>query len=66
MKLTEISDAQLLEGLRSLVGQGRAVLARLLAYLGEVLDAVMARHPRDALTALSVQTILLEALALLT
>jgi hypothetical protein len=36
MKLTDLSDAQLLEGLRSLVGQGRAVLARLLAHLIEV------------------------------
>jgi 5-methylcytosine-specific restriction endonuclease McrA len=36
MKLTDLSDAQLLESLRSLVGQGRAVLARLLAHLVEV------------------------------
>src|SRR5579859_2960987 len=36
MKLTELSDVQLLEGLKSLVGQGRAVLARLLAHLVEV------------------------------
>jgi 5-methylcytosine-specific restriction endonuclease McrA len=36
MKLTDLSDAQLLESLRSLVAQGRAVLARLLAHLVEV------------------------------
>jgi hypothetical protein len=36
MKLVELSDVQLLEGLKSLVGQGRAVLARLLAHLVEV------------------------------
>src|SRR5579859_4072972 len=36
MKLVDLSDVQLLEGLTSLVGQGRAVLARLLAHLVEV------------------------------
>jgi hypothetical protein len=36
MKLTDLSDVQILEGLKSLVGQGRAVLARLLAHLVEV------------------------------
>jgi hypothetical protein len=36
MKLTDLSDAQLLESLTSLVGQGRVVLARLLAHLVEV------------------------------
>src|SRR5215472_4176313 len=36
MKLAELSDAQLLESLKSLCGQGRAVLARLLAHLVEV------------------------------
>jgi hypothetical protein len=36
MKLTDLSDAQLLESLKSLCRQGRAVLARLLAHLVEV------------------------------
>jgi len=36
MKLADLSDAQLLESLKSLCGQGRAVLARLLAHLVEV------------------------------
>ena len=36
MKLTELSNEQLLSGLHELVGQGRALLARLLGYLGEV------------------------------
>jgi len=36
MKLAHLSDAQLLESLTSLVGQGRVVLARLLAHLVEV------------------------------
>jgi len=36
MKLGDLSDAQLLESLKSLCGQGRAVLARLLAHLVEV------------------------------
>jgi hypothetical protein len=36
MKVAHLSDAQLLESLRSLCGQGRAVLARLLAHLVEV------------------------------
>src|SRR5215469_10955928 len=36
MKLTDLSDAQLLEGLRTLCGQARVVLARLLAHLVEV------------------------------
>src|SRR5581483_8333696 len=36
MKLGDLSDAQLLESLNSLCGQGRAVLARLLAQLVEV------------------------------
>src|SRR5262249_13612356 len=38
MKLTELSNEQLVDGLRALVGQGRALLARLLAYLAEVED----------------------------
>jgi len=36
MKVADLSDAQLLESLKSLCGQGRAVLARLLAHLVEV------------------------------
>jgi 5-methylcytosine-specific restriction endonuclease McrA len=36
MNLTDLSDAQLLDGLKSLCGQGRVVLARLLAHLIEV------------------------------
>jgi hypothetical protein len=36
MKLTDFSDVQLMESLKSLVGHGRAVLARLLAHLVEV------------------------------
>jgi hypothetical protein len=36
MKLGELSDAQLLESLESLCGQGRVLLARLLAHLAEV------------------------------
>ena len=36
MKLGDLSNAQLLESLKSLCGQGRAVLARLLSHLGEV------------------------------
>src|SRR5215471_5001181 len=36
MNLTELSNEQLLSGLLTLVGQGRAILARLLGYLGEV------------------------------
>jgi 5-methylcytosine-specific restriction endonuclease McrA len=38
MKLADLSDAQLLESVKSLCAQGRAVLARLLAYLVEVED----------------------------
>ena len=36
MKVADLSDAQLLESLKFLCGQGRAVLARLLAHLVEV------------------------------
>jgi hypothetical protein len=36
MKLGDLPDAQLLESLKSLCGQGRAVLARLLAHLVEI------------------------------
>ena len=36
MKLTDLSDAQLLESLKTVCGQGRVVLARLLAHLIEV------------------------------
>src|SRR5215467_2925193 len=36
MKVADLSDAQLLDSLKSLVAQGRAVLARLLAHLVEV------------------------------
>jgi hypothetical protein len=36
MKVTDLTDTLLLESLRSLVGQGRGVLARLLAHLVEV------------------------------
>jgi len=36
MKLADLSNEEVLSGLHSLVGQGRVVLARLLAYLGEV------------------------------
>src|SRR5579883_3047287 len=36
MKLADLSDAQLLESLKSLCGQSRAVLARLLGHLFEV------------------------------
>src|ERR1700758_3484250 len=36
MKLADLSDAQLLESLKSLCGQGRKLLARLLAHLVEV------------------------------
>src|ERR1041385_8669915 len=36
MKLTELSNEQLLSGLQALVGPGRTLLARQLAYLGEV------------------------------
>jgi hypothetical protein len=36
MKLTELSDAQLLQSLKTLCAQGRVVLARLLAHLVEV------------------------------
>ena len=36
MRLGDLSDANLLESLKSLCGQGRAVLARLLAHLAEV------------------------------
>jgi hypothetical protein len=36
MKLTDLSDAQLLESLKTVCGQGRALLARLLAHLIEV------------------------------
>src|SRR5579883_214824 len=36
MKLADLSDAQLLESLKSLCGQSRAMLARLLAHLVEV------------------------------
>jgi 5-methylcytosine-specific restriction endonuclease McrA len=36
MKLADLSDAQLLESVKSLCGQGRVVLARLLAHLVEV------------------------------
>src|SRR5579885_506272 len=38
MKLTELSNAQLRDNLTVLCGQGRIVLARLLAHLGEVED----------------------------
>jgi hypothetical protein len=36
MNLTDLSDAQLLESLKTVCGQGRALLARLLAHLVEV------------------------------
>src|SRR5262245_11750223 len=36
MNLENLSNEELLSGLHALVGQGRVVLARLLAYLGEV------------------------------
>ena len=36
MDLTDLSDEQLLESLKTVLGQGRAVLARLIAYLIEV------------------------------
>src|SRR6516225_4473530 len=36
MELTDFSDAQLLDSLNALCGQGRVVLARLLAHLVEV------------------------------
>src|SRR5256885_17114608 len=36
MKLTDLSDDQLLESLRTICAQGRVLLARLLAHLGEV------------------------------
>jgi len=36
MKLEELSNEQLLSGLHAVIGQGRTLLARLLAYLGEV------------------------------
>ena len=36
MKLTDLSDAQLLESLKAVCGEGRVVLARLLAHLIEV------------------------------
>jgi hypothetical protein len=36
MKLTALSDAQLLDSLKTLCGHGRMVLARLLAQLAEV------------------------------
>ena len=36
MRLTDLSDAQLLDSLKTLCGQGRVVLARLLAHLVEV------------------------------
>src|SRR6516162_2603028 len=36
MKLADLSDAQLLDSLKTLVAQGRVVLARLLAHLVEV------------------------------
>jgi hypothetical protein len=36
MKLTDLSDAQLLQSLKTVCGQGRVVLARLLAHLVEV------------------------------
>jgi hypothetical protein len=36
MKLTELSDAQLLDSLKTVCAQGRVLLARLLAHLGEV------------------------------
>jgi hypothetical protein len=36
MNLANLSNDELLSGVRSMVGQGRTVLARLLAYLGEV------------------------------
>jgi hypothetical protein len=36
MKLTDLSDAQLLESLRTVCAQSRLLLARLLAHLGEV------------------------------
>jgi hypothetical protein len=36
MKLDDLSNEALLAGLHALVGQGRALLARMLVYLGEV------------------------------
>src|SRR4051812_19494908 len=36
MKLTDLSDAQLLDSLKTVCAQGRVLLARLLAHLGEV------------------------------
>jgi hypothetical protein len=36
MTLTDLSDSQLLDSLKTLCGQGRVVLARLLAHLVEV------------------------------
>src|SRR3954454_24919857 len=36
MKVTDLSDAQLLEGLGSICAQGRVLTARLLAHLAEV------------------------------
>src|SRR5256885_1373291 len=36
MKLTDLSDAQLLDSLKTICAQGRVLLARLLAHLGEV------------------------------
>jgi hypothetical protein len=36
MNLEDLSNEELLSGLRALVGEGHRVLARLLAYLGEV------------------------------
>ncbi|WP_394831353.1 hypothetical protein LVJ94_33070 [Pendulispora rubella] len=36
MKLADLSNEQVLSGLHALVGRGRVILARLLAYLGEV------------------------------
>src|SRR5882672_11074189 len=38
MKLADLSNEELLSGLDALVGQGRILLARLLAHLGEVED----------------------------
>ncbi|HWL87641.1 MAG TPA: hypothetical protein VNO21_17675 [Polyangiaceae bacterium] len=38
MKLADLSNEELLSGLDALVGQGRVLLARLLAHLGEVED----------------------------
>ncbi|WP_394831255.1 hypothetical protein LVJ94_32570 [Pendulispora rubella] len=36
MNITALSNSELLSGIHALVGQGRVILARLLAYLAEV------------------------------